>query len=63
MLAVRFTLATARQGKWADVARLLEDHPGLSCAAVARLCGMSRSAAHRAMRAARAARTAASGDG
>jgi hypothetical protein len=59
LLAVTFTLATARQGKWADVARLLEDRPGLSCAAVAKLCGMSKAAAHRAMRAARAVRTAA----
>ena len=55
LLAVRFTLATARQGKWADVARLLADRPGLSGAAVAALCGMSKATAHRAMRAARAA--------
>jgi hypothetical protein len=60
---VRFTLATARQGKWADVARLLADRPGLSGAAVAALCGMSRAAAHRARRAARAAGTAAPGAG
>jgi hypothetical protein len=61
LLAVPFKLITARQGKWADVARLLADQPGLSCAAVARLCGMSKAAAARAMRAARAAGTAAPG--
>ena len=63
LLAVRFTLATVRQGKWADVARLLQDRPGLSCAAVAELCGMSKAAAARAMRAARAAGIAAPGAG
>ena len=63
LLAVRFTLATARQSKWADVARLLADRPGLSGAAVAELCGMSKATAHRAMRAARAAGTAAPGAG
>ena len=62
LLAVRFTPATVRQGKWADVARLLQDRPGLSCAAVAELCGMSK-AAHRARRAARAAGAAAPGAG
>jgi hypothetical protein len=63
LLAVKFTLATVRQGKWADVARLLEDRPGLSGAAVAKLRGMSKAAAHRAMRAARAAGAAAPGAG